>query len=160
MGWRLKGGGPPYGPDVKKLQKHFGTPEPRLIPYEDIERVLDLKRDAGRFNRVVRSWRGRLEHEDNIITSADPGVGIRVLTEPERIEFVGRFHGFLSRHSRRNYRRSRDTPRDKLNDTELHKLDHTIKATAALAAAATMSHRELQTAIKATALLPRPGKDS
>src|SRR5262245_53413982 len=79
-------GGIPTEPDVRRLMDRFCAPEPGVIPHEEIEKEIREESDSSRYRTIVSAWRRRLRREHNIDTSAEPGHGIRILTEPERVD--------------------------------------------------------------------------
>ena len=101
MTQKLYFGGVPTDPEVKRLAEAFGTPDPGLIPYEQLEAVVDVTRETNRFRTILTRWRRRLLQEQNIYTAAIQGAGIKVLNEPERTEAVERLQGRASSTQRR-----------------------------------------------------------
>lgn len=79
-------GGVPTDPDVKKLEAQFGMPTPgTLISHHDIAACIGVPWRSSRYRTVVDRWRRKLMRESNVDTGAEPGVGIKVLTPPERL---------------------------------------------------------------------------
>ena len=152
---KLYFGGIPTEPDVRKLFERFGTPQPGLLAHETIESVIREKHTAGRYRTIVGSWRRKLLREYNVATKAEPGEGIRVLTEPERVDEGRALLGKSARQIVRAHRWSVMIDATKLDDISRRKLDHTVRASATAAAAVTGSIRELSSALKAAPQLPR-----
>jgi hypothetical protein len=155
---RLYFGGIPTEPEVKRLQERFGTPAPGLIPYADIEEALGHKRGVARFRTIVITWRARLLRESNVATRAEPSEGIRVLTEPERVDEGKRMMGLSTRRVLHLHRWNLMIDVTKLDEVSRHKHDHLVRYSNALATAASVGMKELNSALKAPAQLPR--KDS
>ncbi len=149
-------GGLPTEPDVKKLLAALGTPAPGLIPHERLEEITGHERGDGRYRTVVSAWRSRLLRESNLATRAEPNEGIRILTEPERVEESGRMLRKSARFVIRQHRWNLMIDVSKLSDLERHKLDVTRRFSDALAKAAASNIRELGAALKPPAQLPRP----
>lgn len=148
-------GGIPTEPDVKKLERHFGVPQAGLIAHEDVEAIIGAARDSTRYRTIVGAWRRRLLREENIATAADPGKGIRVLTEPERVDHAQRHLGLSARKVLREHRWALMIDASKLDEVAMRKRDHVVRASAAMAVAATTSVKELTSALRAPAQLPR-----
>ena len=148
-------GGIPTEPDIAKLREAYGTPPPGLIPYQDIERIIGVKRNTCRFKTVVRAWRRLMFRECNVDMKADPGKGLIVLTEPER---VGVCQGDMMQASRRvmkGYRRTVMIQHDKLDAVSKTKHDHLVRHGLAIATACTVHTREYLSDIKSPAQIPR-----
>ena len=101
-------GGLPTGPDVRKLEELYGIPpEGTLIAYDEIVGVLKLPTwRCARFKIVLDTWRRKLARESNVDTACDPGKGLRVLTEPERIVETKSDFRMATRKTRKSARRA------------------------------------------------------
>jgi len=148
-------GGIPTGPDVKKLEQKYGSPEPGIIRHEDIEAVISEQRNSARYRCVVGAWRSRLLREDNIATKAEPAIGIRILTEQERVDEAQRHLGLSARRVLRDHRWAMMIDASKLDELSLRKRDHLIRASAAMAESAATNVKALAAVLKAPAQLPR-----
>lgn len=148
-------GGIPTEPDVRKLMDHFGVPQPGLIAHEVLEQLVGHEHTSSRYVTVVGAWRKKLLREFNVASKAEPGDGIKILTEPERVEESRRRLGQSARQAARDHRWALMIDASKLDDVARKKLDHTLRATAAVATAAAVNIKELATALKAPAQLPR-----
>jgi hypothetical protein len=148
-------GGVPWEPDVRRLLNAFGTPKPGLITHEKIEAVIDADWRSDRYRGVVGAWRKHLRREMNIDTDADPGKGIRILTERERIEVTTRDFRGVVRKTRKTFIRGGAVEVTKLDDISRRKHDHLMHAVANTVAVATTSAKQLTSALKSPPQLPR-----
>jgi hypothetical protein len=148
-------GGIPTGPDVKRLLERFGSPAPGLIPYEEIERAIDERRGHSRFRTVVIAWRHRLLRESNIATRAEAGEGIRILTEPERVDEGKRMIGLSARRVLAQHRWNLMIDVTKLDELARRKHDHLVRYSLALATSAQTGMKQLNAALKVPEQLPR-----
>lgn len=80
---RLFRGGVPTGPDVEKLMALGVSPGDRVL-YDDVERLLGLKRASNRWHSVTIAWRKRLFREQHIQTEAD-GEAFVILTADQAV---------------------------------------------------------------------------
>lgn len=151
---KLYFGGIPTEPDVKRLEKRFGAPAPGVIEHAEIEETIGQQRDSSRYRTVVAAWRRRLLREENIASAADPGVGIRILTEPERVDHAQRHLGLSAKRVVKEHRWAMMIDASKLDDVSRHKRDHVIRVSASMAAAASGGMKELSNALKAPLQLP------
>ena len=85
MSSRLFFGGLPTGMDVDKLTKELSPQPGEIIPYEDIEIVLIIKRTEHRFATVLGSWRKRLMKQRGL-QSQGIGTGIQFLTPDQSVD--------------------------------------------------------------------------
>ncbi len=124
--------GIPTGPDVEKLMERFGVPQPGVIPYADIEAVLGKTWRDHRFTTVRIAWLKRLQREHNVSTEMEPGVGVRVLAEAERIgkSVKGLRRG--TRHIRKAAIEVRSIRTDRLTAVERVQADNTARVAMAL----------------------------
>lgn len=84
-------GGVPTGPDVKLLRDTYPEEElsvGRIIPYEDVEQLIQAKRRSFRFQTVTQKWRGQISHETDIVIGTERGIGFKVLSDHEKVELV------------------------------------------------------------------------
>lgn len=83
-------GGVPTDPDVHALRARW--PESSLsvgmvIPFEDIEAVLRLHRNAHRFKTVTGRWRKLVESgTGTIVIGSERSVGFRVLSNEQKLD--------------------------------------------------------------------------
>lgn len=78
-------GGLPTEIDVRKLEALGDLPVGREISHEEIEALLELDRNAGRYHSVTGAWR-KAKLRDGTEIGAVSGVGFRVLNEVERVD--------------------------------------------------------------------------
>lgn len=151
-------GGLPTGPDVKKLEEAFGTPEPGLIKHEEIEAVIGERRGTSRYRTVVNAWRKQLFNTSNVEARAEPGLGILFMTAKERSENGVRGIRHAARHVVRVVNRVRAVPVDELDEVTRRKHDHLLRQGALLGEAAVKTTTDLRKALKAPAQLRAAGE--
>lgn len=85
--------GLPTEPDVNNLLGALPDLKPGdEIPNDWISEIIKAPWRSARFKTVVSVFRKKLLREKNIDTRCVPGVGVRILTEPERVtESIGGF---------------------------------------------------------------------
>jgi hypothetical protein len=132
----------PTEPQVKQLLEVFGLPKPGIIKHEEIERVINEKFRTRRYETVVKIWRKRLYREHNIDTTAERGVGVKVLTEPERIDASSKDFGSAVKKTARSHVRALKVVDEKLSEKDKYKADHLRRVTASVVGSATSSIRE------------------
>ena len=85
--------GVPTGADVKKLMDAFGIPaQGTLIPYTEIESVINEEKGSYRWGSVISAWRRLLECTHNVILKAETRKGYKALTDKERVHFCADGH--------------------------------------------------------------------
>lgn len=148
-------GGVPTAPDVERIVKAIGIPEPGLIPHSALEEIVGCGYRSARYRSVVSAWRTRLRKEHNIGTDAEPGEGIRVLTAKEWSERQSRQHRGAVRHAVRVHNEAVLVPVADLDDVTRRKHDHLLRATATLGQAAIESGTELRKALRSRSQNPK-----
>ena len=86
-------GGLPTDIEVAKLREAYpeADMEPGdFFPYSDIGKLLGLDWRESRFRTVTLRWRRIVQKETNIVLEPVPGVGIKMLTEAEKIVKAGK----------------------------------------------------------------------
>ena len=147
--------GIPSGPDVAKLIDAFGIPEPGIITHDSISKVIDQPLETHRYVSVVHQWRKRLMREYNIQMVGERGVGYRILSETERVDFAR--HG-LARNAKlvvRQHQHALLIDVNKLDEPTRKKHDHVVRASASMASAVQNTERELANALRPPEQLPR-----
>ena len=122
-------GGVPMEPDVRKLREQY--PEGRMKPgqvmsYDEVEAVLKVPKDSGRFYGVTNKWRKIVEEETGIILGVERGEGFKVLAEGEKVDLSGNKLRMAARAARRSYLIASRVDIKKLTDDDKARLDHYI----------------------------------
>lgn len=155
MAGKLFFGGVPTGPEVDKLLEKFGAPEPGVISHEQIEGVIGQRRDSSRYHTIVTQWRRRLLKDRNLDTSAELGVGVRILSEPERVDVSAKDLCGASRKAIKAYRRASVIRSEMLDEVSRKKLDFVKHAGGQSIEAVGTAVREMSNALRAVAQMPR-----
>ena len=122
---RLFFGGIPTAPDVKKLEDRFGILKAgTLISHAELSSCIGVPWKSTRYRSVVESWRKKLMREHNIDTGAEPSVGIRILTGPERIAASEADFGSAVKKTRKAVKRIVPIPDEGLSEIEKKTRDH------------------------------------
>jgi len=127
--------GLPTDLEVRKLTEHF-TDIHKLrgmtIKHEELERVTGLKRDTNRYRTVITRWRKRVTRETGIELRgdlrADIGIGIRVLSASEQLEFSGDLDHRAGSRIRHSHRAVANIDDSDLTEEERRTKDHRILA--------------------------------
>lgn len=135
-------GGIPMEPQVRKLLDTFGSPEPGIIRHDQIETVIGENRRSSRYQSIVVAWRKRMFKEQNIDSDAVRGVGVKILTESERVDVSGKDFGRASKRVVRSHHRISVVQNEKLDEKTKYKADHLRRITAMSAGALAASVRE------------------
>lgn len=119
-------GGVPTAADVKKLKEALSADlkVDQVIPHEQIEAVIALKRTTSRYRTVVSAWRRQLLDEQNVDLDSIAGVGYLVLTEPERVRVSIRDHRRGTRKVSRSVGRMARVRTETLPDAERVQAEH------------------------------------
>jgi len=148
-------GGIPTGPEIQKLWDALGAPGPGVIPHERFEEVLGIDRKNGRYRQIVNGWRRKLLKERNIDTQAEVAVGIRVLTEPERVHVSCGDLMTATRRVRKATLRAQPIREAELDEVDRVKLNHIRLAGSKMFAATSTSARDLSRLLKAPEQQPK-----
>lgn len=107
MSEKLFAGGVPTEPEVRALREAFpeGEMKPgQVIPYEEVERVINTRRDDNRFRSVTTRWRKVVERETgDVVLGSEPNVGFKVLDNTAKISLGHSKLTTAVRSSRRAY---------------------------------------------------------
>lgn len=122
-------GGIPTDIELKALLDKFGAPDPGLISYSEIEQAVNVDRDTHRFRTIVTRWRKKLFRDYNIDTAAAKNEGIRILTEPERVDESESAFGRSAKGIVRAHVRVRSVRSETLDTRTLKKHEHLVRAT-------------------------------
>ena len=81
--WR----GVPVGPDVDVLDRHFnGLTHGQVLAHDDLSDVMGYSRGSSRYRSVINAWRRQLLREHGIELQSVRSIGLRVMTDPERVD--------------------------------------------------------------------------
>jgi hypothetical protein len=155
MNGKVNFGGLSAEPEVKKLIEKFGAPPPGVITHTDIEAVIGCTRKTSRYRTITTSWRKRLRREYLIDTEAETGIGIRILTEPERVDASAGNFRRGTRQNGKGWIRAKMIRPELLDSTNLRRYDFLLIAGAKIMAGATAGVKELTTGFKSIAQMPR-----
>jgi hypothetical protein len=128
-------GGVPTDTDIATLRNAYpveALTEGRVIPYEEVGKLIMEGPKTHRFRTVTNRWRKMLEKENSIVLGAKAGVGFLVLSPQERVTLAsGHLHS-SSLQAVRAHRRSGDVPRARLTTEEGKRADHILHVSAAV----------------------------
>ena len=99
-------GGVPTDPEVKRIQKVYNEltlEEGTIIPYEDIEDIINESRETSRFKSVTTAWRKHVEKTTCKVIGCVPGEAFKVLTDVEKLKLSGCKLKGAARSARRAY---------------------------------------------------------
>lgn len=137
--------GIPTAPDVDRLEKALGIPDPGdVITYDQICSAINEKRESSRYGSVVSAWRKRLLNEHDLLLLPVPKVGLKAASASEMVHFTAnRYKGHLRGISRcGNIAIKADTT--KLTTEERKVQEHLTRASAALRLAAATEAKKLK----------------
>lgn len=146
--------GVPVGPDVDRLIKELGSlkRDGRVITHEEMERVLDLKRDKSRYRTVLTAYRKRAWdlYEVSLSGRRAMGKGYRCLTADSTVEEAQKHLSSTGKRVRKSYIEVTTMP-----DGELS-VDHLIlkKKYLSLTEGVIKEHLAAAAILKDAALLP------
>jgi hypothetical protein len=135
--------GRPTGDEVALLLRTFPRTPGTDIPYAALEEVLGLTRQDPHFWSVLGAWRGWLEREQNLETSAIPGKGIRILLAVERLGKGERGFRLAVRGIGRSQRRLSATPDEDLTPHERLRKAHAQRVIGTLLMEARRARRRI-----------------
>lgn len=141
--------GLPTKPEVDKLINQFRNLKPGdKIYYEQIERLIGVKKDTYRFRSIIVAWRKQLRNEYNIELAAVMNEGYQVMNGSERIEFAAK----TTKYGVKRVRRAGDvvlrTNRIDLKPEERIIADHLVKVAAAINGHYALQRKELTYELK------------
>lgn len=85
-------GGVPTDLDIKKLRDEYPIENMKygdVIPYSDVEELLQVKKRSYRFQTVTNRWRKTILRETNIIIGTVPSIGFKILNDSEKVNLSG-----------------------------------------------------------------------
>jgi len=135
----------PTDVDVERMRQAFGVPQPgQIITYRDIEDLLKVRRETGRFRSVTTAWRKRLDREHNVSVKAIPNVGYEARDSHARVDYGTRtYKGGLRRIGKAAMLAVR-TDRSGLDPDEVRALTHIATVGAQLRLMAATEARKLR----------------
>lgn len=140
-------GGVPTDVDVKTLRDTY--PESQMeagqvIPYREVERLLNERKDSHRWKGVTNRWRKIVENETGIVVGVERGEGFKVLEEPEKVDLSGSKLRSAARAARRSYEVGNRVNARLLSEEDRHRLDfYTTKSSKVIAASQIKSRKKL-----------------
>lgn len=149
--------GLPYGPDVRKLDEAFPSPdEDQIIRSAEFEKIINTPAKTGRFYAVINTWRRRLRTERNIDSEWLQGVGVKILSPADRLKVSESDVKRGIRKTGRAFKRLAVTPRDRLDAVGQQRYDHALQVASKLTAAGRDAKRELAIDLAPVKSLPKP----
>lgn len=119
-------GGVPTAPDVKLIRTKYPDKEMvknKVIPYQDIEKLIKQDRKTSRFQSVTTSWRKTIQKELGIVIEPDGNGNFIVLNDSDLVGSVIKKQNSLFRQTRKNYKRSALVDRLMISEQEKRQLD-------------------------------------
>ena len=126
--------GAPVAPDVEKLLEAYppeGLTEGKLIDYEAVLTVIDVKERNPRFSSVVSAWRKKLM-ERGILLRTEPNIGFVVMNAKESLEKATRTQRTATRAIVRSAKEARAVPAEKLDEVDRKRLDNLMQKNSTL----------------------------
>ena len=149
--------GIPYGPDVRKLEEAYPSPdEDSILRHGDLETLLKIQQKTQRYYGVINTWRRRLRTERNIDSEWVHGVGLKILSPADRLKESERNIKQGIRHTGRAFKRLAITPRERLDSVGQARYDHALQVASKLTTAGREAGRELAIDLAPVKSLPKP----
>ena len=140
-------GGVPTDVDVKKIREEYPESEMKpgqIIPYGEIEKLLNEKKWSNRFKGVTNRWRKLVEHETGMVVGTEAGQGFKILQEAEKVDLSGTKLRSAARLAKRSYQVASRVIANKLTEEERLRLDfYTTKSSKVIAASQVRSGKKL-----------------
>ena len=137
-------GGVPTEMDVRKLRESYseGALEiGKVIPYEEVEKLLGVRRTDHRWQTVTHRWRKIVEREAGVIIGTVSGEAFKVLDSRETLDTAcGKFRSAV-RFTRRSLVLNAYVDRKKLSEAEVKRHDFLNARSAAIMAATQLRGR-------------------
>ena len=83
--------GIPTGPDIEAIRREYpdaALMPGDLIPYADIERLINCRQGSSRFVTVTNQWRRIIERDSNLVIECERNTGFKVLAESGKLSFA------------------------------------------------------------------------
>jgi hypothetical protein len=140
-------GGVPTDVDIKTLREAYPESEMEagvVIPYSEVEQLLQEKKWSNRFKGVTNRWRKMVEGETGKVVGTQPGVGFKVLEETEKVDLSGSKLRTAARMAKRSYTVASRVLAGKLSEEDRNRLDfYTTKSSKVIAASQIRSRKNL-----------------
>lgn len=78
-------------PDLRKLREKYPEDElqqGQIIPYREVESLLGEQKGSARFSNITNRWRKLVKRETLEQIETEPGVGFKVLTDEEKVDYA------------------------------------------------------------------------
>jgi hypothetical protein len=125
--------GAPTGPDVRRLMDKWPKIKANdAFTYEEVEAVIEYKRDEYRFKSIVTAWRKKLYGQYNIILECIPTVGYEALDGSGRINKASKTLNYGLRRVRRAWSVAATTEKAQLTAGDMAACDHVVRTSALL----------------------------
>lgn len=149
--------GIPYGPDVRKLEESYPSPEEdAILRHNELETLLKIEQKTQRYYGVINTWRRNLRRERNIDSEWVHGVGLKILNPADRLKESERNIKQGIRHTGRAFKRLAITPRERLDSIGQARYDHALQVASKLTTAGREAGRELAIDLAPVKSLPKP----
>ena len=149
--------GIPYGPDVRKLEEAYPSPEEdQIISHGELEKTLVIPQKTARFYAVINKWRKRLRTDRNIDSEWIQSVGVKILNPADRLKVSEGNVKQGIRHTGRAFRRLGIVPRERLDTIGQARYDHAIQVASKLTVAGREAKKELAIDLAPVKSLPKP----
>lgn len=128
-------GGVPTEMEVNRLREVFPADSLKpgdVLDYSEVAKVIDCEYRSHRFTTVTSRWRKILENECGVIVGTEPGLGFKVLDEPQKVDLSGSKLRSAVRAARRSYVVLTKVDRKQLSEEKLSRFDHIKKSSAAM----------------------------
>ena len=131
--------GVPTEIDIRKIRQTY--PDSSLnvgdqILYQDIEQLIQCKRDSYRFRTVTYRWRRLVENATNKIIGTNRSIGFVVLSEEEKLSLSGDKLRSAGNLAKRSYVVTARIQTNQLSPEQRKELNFIVKKTSAVLAAA------------------------
>lgn len=149
--------GVPYGPDIRKLEEAYPSPEEdQVLQHATLEALLKIPQKSQRYYGVINGWRKRLRNDRNIDSEWVHGVGLKILNPADRLKESERNVKQGIRHTGRAFRRLAIVPRERLDAVGQARYDHALQVASKLTQAGRDAGRQLAIDLAPIKSLPKP----
>lgn len=140
-------GGLPTEYDVNALREHYSETQMKpgtIMPYKEVERIIDCEKGSCRFQTVTNRWRRLVEKESGFIIGTERGVGFKVLKENQKVDLGFSKLRSAVRSSRRAYVVAGSVNVAKLSTDDRNRLTFVQKKASAVICAAQQKGKEAE----------------